>query len=113
MRTLICKMLSPLYGEDRGGWETWAVIRPSSTLTEVAFSVCTALHKAGYTVVMTGGSAATFYAPRAHLSADIDFVIALKGTDGEEALEHLGYQRKADYRPGPLRPFPAPGICLK
>ena len=73
------------------------MIRPSSTLTEIAFSVCTALHSAGYTVVMTGGSAATFYAPRAYLSDDIDFVITLKGTGGEEALEHLGYHRKGDY----------------
>ena len=73
------------------------MIRPSSTLTEVAFSVCTALHRAGYTVVMTGGSAATFYAPRAYVSDDIDFVITLKGTGGEEALKQLGYHRKGDY----------------
>ena len=73
------------------------MIRPSSTLTDVAFTVCTALHRAGYTVVMTGGSAATFYAPRAYLSDDIDFVITLKGTGGEDALRQLGYHRKGDY----------------
>ena len=46
---------------------------------------------------MTGGSAATFYAPRAYLSDDIDFVITLKGTGGENALKRLGYHRKGDY----------------
>jgi hypothetical protein len=73
------------------------VIRAASTLTEVAFTVCTALHRTGYTVVMTGGSAATFYAPRAYLSGDIDFVITLKGAGGEDALARLGYHRKGDY----------------
>jgi hypothetical protein len=35
------------------------VIGPSTTLTDVAFAVCTALERAGYCVVLTGGSAAT------------------------------------------------------
>ena len=39
----------------------------NSSLTDVAFAVCTALHEAGYTVILTGGSAATFYAPEAYL----------------------------------------------
>ena len=41
------------------------VINASSTLVEVAFEVCTALDASGYTAVLTGGSAATFYAPAA------------------------------------------------
>ncbi len=46
---------------------------------------------------MTGGSAATFYAPRAYVSDDIDFIVTLKGAGGEHALEQLGYRRKGDY----------------
>ena len=82
------------------------MIRPSSILTEVAFAVCTALHRAGYTVVITGGSPATFYAPRAYLSDDIDFIITLKGIGGEDALKRLGYHRKGDYYVNPSSRFP-------
>jgi hypothetical protein len=64
---------------------------------------------------MTGGSAATFYAPRAYLSDDIDLVITLKGTGGEEALEHLGYHRKGDYYVHASSRFPIefpPGLAI-
>ena len=37
------------------------MITASSSLTDVAFAVCTALDRAGYTTVLTGGSAATFH----------------------------------------------------
>lgn len=56
------------------------MITTSSSLTDVAFAVCTALHRAGYTSVLTGGSAATFYAPTAYQSKDLDFVITLQRT---------------------------------
>jgi hypothetical protein len=51
------------------------LIRPDSSLREVAFEVCTALDKAGLKVVLVGGSAATFYAPEAYQSMDLDFVV--------------------------------------
>lgn len=54
---------------------------------------------------MTGGSAATFYAPRAYLSEDIDFVITLRGAGGEDALRNVGYQRKGDYYVHPSSRF--------
>jgi len=73
------------------------VIAASSTLTEVAYEVCTALGRAGFTAVLTGGSAATFYAPEAYLSDDLDFVLALRGTNGESALRQLGYERRGDF----------------
>jgi hypothetical protein len=73
------------------------VIGQNSSLRDVAFAVCTALHRAGFTVVLTGGSAATFYAPEAYQSKDLDFVITLKGTAGETALRSLGFERKGDF----------------
>jgi len=73
------------------------VIAASSTLTEVAYTVCTALDGAGFTAVLTGGSAATFHAPEAYLSDDLDFVLALRGTNGASALKQLGYQRRGDF----------------
>lgn len=42
------------------------MISASSTLTDVAFAVCTALAEKGFVAVLTGGSAATYYAPEAH-----------------------------------------------
>ena len=64
-------------------------------LSTVAFKICTALHVIGLTVVCTGGSAATIYAPAAYQSRDIDFVLQFnKSSSGEGArvLEKLGYR---------------------
>jgi len=75
------------------------VISASSSLVDVAFAVCTALHRAGTTAVMTGGSAATYYAPDAYQSDDVDFVITLRG-DGEiaaAALRELGFEQTGDF----------------
>lgn len=68
-------------------------IRATSTLTEVAFAVCTALDLAGAEVVLTGGSAATVYAPDAYQSRDLDFIVLAGGDDARatEALENLGF----------------------
>jgi hypothetical protein len=82
------------------------MISEKSSLTEVAFAVCTALHHRGFVVVLTGGSAATFYAPRAYQSKDLDFVITLRGDAGDETLTSLGYRRKGDYYVHPESPFP-------
>lgn len=49
----------------------------TSSLTDVAFAVCTALNKCDVTGVLVGGSAATYYAPRAYQSRDLDFIITL------------------------------------
>lgn len=81
------------------------MIDASSTLTEVAYAVCTALDRAGFTAVLTGGSAATFYAPEAYLSDDLDFVLALRGTNGESALRQLGYERRGDFYVHPSSRF--------
>jgi hypothetical protein len=73
------------------------VIGPTSTLTDVAFAVCTALDRNGFHAVLTGGSAATYYAPDAYQSGDLDFVLTLRGTEGEAALISLGFFRKGDF----------------
>lgn len=52
-------------------------ITPRSSLTHVSFAVCTALHKIGTTAVLTGGSAAAYYAPDRYQSRDADFVITM------------------------------------
>jgi hypothetical protein len=92
------------------------VIRASSSLTEVAYSVCSALGAVGFTSVLTGGSAATFYAPEAYLSDDLDFVLVLRGTGGESALRHLGYERRGDFYAHPssrfLLEFPPGPRCM-
>ncbi len=61
--------------------------------------MCTALESVGVTAVLTGGSAATFYAPEAYQSRDLDFVIVLVSMPGkhEAALRKLGYHRKGNY----------------
>lgn len=71
------------------------MITAESTLVEVAFEVCTALHKVGVTAVLSGGGAATFYAPEAIQSYDLDFILEVypSGGDPSGALAHLGFER--------------------
>lgn len=90
------------------------MIDEKSSLTDVAFAVCTALANAKTTAVLTGGSAATFYAPEAYQSLDLDFVLALSATGSATAIESIGFRRKnnfyvhprsrfsLDFPPGPL-----------
>jgi hypothetical protein len=66
-------------------------ISTQSSLTDVCFEVCTALHRIGITAVLTGGSAATFYAPDAYQSRDADFIITLRADGGPRVLAGLGY----------------------
>ncbi len=68
------------------------MISEKSTLVDVAFAVSTALLDAGVTAVLTGGSAATFYAPHAYQSDDLDFVVTMQGDGGARALQALGYE---------------------
>jgi hypothetical protein len=50
-------------------------ITETSSLEDVCFAACTALERAGTVAVLTGGSAATYYAPEAYQSGDADFII--------------------------------------
>ncbi|HVS12252.1 MAG TPA: hypothetical protein VMS76_20495 [Planctomycetota bacterium] len=76
-------------------------------LHDVAFEVCTALDRVGTRAVLTGGSAATFYAPSAVQSQDLDFVLTLGGTGGEplRALEDLGYTRAGQHYTHAVNPY--------
>ncbi|MHB8878252.1 MAG: hypothetical protein ACYC8T_31540 [Myxococcaceae bacterium] len=78
----------------------------SSSLVDVAFEVCSALARHGFVAVLTGGSAATYYAPDAYQSCDLDFVLTFRGTDGDQALQALGYQRRGDFYVHAASPFP-------
>ena len=81
-------------------------------LIDAAFDVCTALDRVGVRAVLTGGSAATFYAPLAYQSDDIDFVLVF-GSNGKaapKALSQIGFEpekNKQHYvRNGVMLEFP-------
>jgi hypothetical protein len=69
-------------------------ITQASTLRDIAFIVCTELHRQGTTAVLTGGGAATIYSDAAYISRDLDFVISLSGRADEQALLTLGFSKK-------------------
>ncbi|RYD61758.1 MAG: hypothetical protein EOP84_35340 [Verrucomicrobiaceae bacterium] len=50
-------------------------ISADSTVTEVAFEVGNALAQAGIRAVLSGGGAATIYAPEAYQTRDLDFIL--------------------------------------
>ncbi len=79
------------------------------SLPDVAFIVCTALSKSGLKAVLTGGSAATYYAPRAYQSRDMDFVIQFVEGEGRrrgaDALKSLGYKELGGTYDHALSPF--------
>jgi hypothetical protein len=85
-------------------------IGSETSLPEVARIVCTALDSVGVKAVLTGGSAATFYAPDAYQSADIDFVAvffeARRPGDADRKLRALGYSRERDHYRHLSSPYP-------
>jgi len=91
-------------------------ITQRSNLIDVSFAVCTALDRVGTVAILTGGSAATYYAPDRYQSRDADFVITIQTNPGASAsaLENLGFTEQGgihrhthsrhtlDFPPGPL-----------
>lgn len=77
-------------------------INSDTTLRELAFIVCTALNRNGTTAVLSGGGAATIYAPEAYQSRDLDFVLSYWSSFGGESdrpLRDLGFEaRGGTYR---------------
>lgn len=69
-------------------------IEPADDLRKVAFKVCTALDRAGAKAVLTGGSAATIYAPEVYQSRDIDFIayIVRNADQFRQVIAELGFQ---------------------
>jgi hypothetical protein len=74
-------------------------ITATTSLRDVAFIVCTALHREGVTAVLTGGNAATVYAPDAYQSRDLDFIAGFRSqsADAAGALAALGYRLAGDH----------------
>lgn len=62
----------------------------------MAMKVCTSLDEAGIRAVLTGGSAATIYAPEAYQSRDADFIASwsTKTREFNETLHLLGFRRR-------------------
>jgi hypothetical protein len=86
-------------------------INAKTPLFEVAIAVCTALDRTGVTAVLTGGSAATYYAPEAYQSSDIDFVAVRFGTTHpREAVDRqlgaIGIRVDKDCYRHPESPYP-------
>ncbi len=91
-----------------------ALIEEMMTLREVAFAVCTAFDHHGIVAVLSGGGAATIYAPNDYQSRDIDWVTEWRGHGGQQVLNKLGYVLQGqqyvhtsnpftlDFPPGPL-----------
>jgi hypothetical protein len=92
------------------------LITEESSLIDVAFAVCTALEHGDIRAVLTGGSAATYWAPDVYQSRDADFVLNF-GTDQRslvEIMRNLGFrsnggtwihersQFTVEFPPGPL-----------
>ncbi|MGA8473580.1 MAG: hypothetical protein WB681_00805 [Candidatus Cybelea sp.] len=91
-------------------------ITADSSLEDVCFAVCTALHRSGTVAVLTGGSAATYYAPASCQSRDADFVVkfSMDRAHAADAIRDLGYRELGgtyhhetnpftiEFPPGPL-----------
>lgn len=71
-------------------------IQEGDDLRRVAFKVCTRLAEAGARAILTGGSAATIYAPEVYQSRDTDFVIYALRSASEfwDAVQSMGFKRK-------------------
>lgn len=75
------------------------MITKDSTLSDVAFAVCTALAQKDLKVVLVGGSAATYYSGAGYQSYDADFVcIFYVDRERQDAviaiMQSLGYKEK-------------------
>jgi hypothetical protein len=73
------------------------VIDETSSLADVCFEVAAALDHFSIEAVLTGGSAATVYAPEAYMSYDADFVL-IKRPDRQRlryALAEVGFVQAA------------------
>jgi len=91
-------------------------IDATTTLSDLAFIVGTALEKAGIVAVLSGGGAATVYAPDVNQSRDLDFVLGFWSSLGVSAqcVLDLGFRAKGggyvhdetkftlEFPPGPI-----------
>ena len=70
----------------------------SSTITEVAAAVPTALQTAGIAAILTGGACAAIYSRGAYVSHDLDFIIRGRTTQKtlDSAMASVGFTRNGD-----------------
>lgn len=72
-------------------------ITPNSSLSELAFIVCTALDQVGTKAILTGGAAANYYAPQESMSRDLDFILKFGGGgSASAALLQLGFKLRPE-----------------
>ncbi len=91
-------------------------VGPGTSLREIAFFVSDAIARAGGTVVLSGGGAATIYSEAAYQSRDLDFVIALWAPDSRRRvapIAALGFRAERgmyvhDHSPYTLEFLPHP-----
>lgn len=84
------------------------MIDAQTTLRELAFIICTSFDDAGDTVVLSGGGAATIYAPESHQSRDLDFIFALWSVGGrvsDQPMRSLGFIERGGTYSHPSCPF--------
>lgn len=69
---------------------------PDPEYRALAFEVCTAFDRAGIVAVLSGGGAATIYAPSSYQSSDLDFVADFYGVEqvGVQVVLELGFVSK-------------------
>jgi hypothetical protein len=68
-------------------------ITPDTSIVDLAFIVGDAMKTSGVTAVLTGGGAASVYAPNANQSRDLDFVLKFVGASAKP-IEELGFRRE-------------------
>ena len=76
------------------------MITERSSLADVCYVVAAALEQHGISGVLTGGSAASLYAPQAYMSDDADFILEEENSLAEVAiaLESTGFRRESRSR---------------
>jgi hypothetical protein len=64
----------------------------NGSLEAVAFAVCTKLKSHGIKAILTGGGAASFYAPQAYRTRDLDFLLNFSSAkSAHRAMLELGF----------------------
>lgn len=69
-------------------------IDAKTSLKELAFIVSTALQKAGFNAVLSGGAVVSIYTENRYESGDLDFITPHRNIDLAEVMHALGFKAK-------------------